>query len=325
MKIKNISILFYTIVFLSNNAFSENYRIVSKGLVNVDKMIIEKKDLFISNGIIVEENERINYKLIDKKELYIMPGLIDTHILTFLEDKSHGTNLSSEMIRNLNNKDRYKNGIKNLKELLRSGFTTVRDLGNCGIDLCFKVKQTSSIPEYITSGPGVVFEKGQFSKDVGKNIVTKEYVVIEKVEDIKKIIIDRKKRGIKWIKIYADNEPEEYIVPKQKLIQLVKTIKESGLKVAAHAIYEKAIVNAMMAGVDSIQHAINVNPKTPYVDFEGFFIPTDFSNRQHEKIAKILRRDFSELEKIQNSKQNVEKFVFKSIENIKEKEEHLLK
>ena len=36
------------------------------------------------------------------------------------------------------------------------------------------------------------------------------------------------------------------------------------------------------------------------------------------KIAKILRRDFSELEKIQNSKQNVEKFVFKSIENIKE-------
>ena len=36
------------------------------------------------------------------------------------------------------------------------------------------------------------------------------------------------------------------------------------------------------------------------------------------KIAKILRRDFNELEKIQNSKQNVEKFVFKSIENIKE-------
>ena len=36
------------------------------------------------------------------------------------------------------------------------------------------------------------------------------------------------------------------------------------------------------------------------------------------KVAKILRRDFSELEKIQNSKQNVDKFVFKSIENIKE-------
>ena len=36
------------------------------------------------------------------------------------------------------------------------------------------------------------------------------------------------------------------------------------------------------------------------------------------KIAKILRRDFSELEKIQNSKQNVDKFVFKSIDNIKE-------
>ncbi len=36
------------------------------------------------------------------------------------------------------------------------------------------------------------------------------------------------------------------------------------------------------------------------------------------KIAKILRRDFSELEKIQNAKQNVEKFVFKSIQNIQE-------
>ena len=36
------------------------------------------------------------------------------------------------------------------------------------------------------------------------------------------------------------------------------------------------------------------------------------------KIAKILRRDFSELEKIQNSKQNLEKFVFKSIQNVKE-------
>ena len=36
------------------------------------------------------------------------------------------------------------------------------------------------------------------------------------------------------------------------------------------------------------------------------------------KVAKILRRDFSELEKIQNSKQNVDKFVLKSIDNIKE-------
>ena len=36
------------------------------------------------------------------------------------------------------------------------------------------------------------------------------------------------------------------------------------------------------------------------------------------KVAKIIRRDFSELEKIQNSKQNVDKFVFKSIDNIKE-------
>lgn len=36
------------------------------------------------------------------------------------------------------------------------------------------------------------------------------------------------------------------------------------------------------------------------------------------KAAKILRRDFSELEKIQNSKQNIDKFVFKSVENIKE-------
>ena len=34
------------------------------------------------------------------------------------------------------------------------------------------------------------------------------------------------------------------------------------------------------------------------------------------KIAKILRRDFSELEKIQNSKQNVEKFVLNH-ENIR--------
>ena len=36
------------------------------------------------------------------------------------------------------------------------------------------------------------------------------------------------------------------------------------------------------------------------------------------KIAKILRRDFSELENIQNSKKNIDKFVFKSIENVKE-------
>ena len=35
------------------------------------------------------------------------------------------------------------------------------------------------------------------------------------------------------------------------------------------------------------------------------------------KVAKILRKDFSELEKIQNSKQNVEKFVLKSIEKLK--------
>ena len=36
------------------------------------------------------------------------------------------------------------------------------------------------------------------------------------------------------------------------------------------------------------------------------------------KVAKILRRDFSELENLQNSKKNIDKFIFKSIENIKE-------
>ncbi len=36
------------------------------------------------------------------------------------------------------------------------------------------------------------------------------------------------------------------------------------------------------------------------------------------KVAKILRRDFNEIEKIQTSKKNLDKFVFKSIENIKE-------
>ena len=36
------------------------------------------------------------------------------------------------------------------------------------------------------------------------------------------------------------------------------------------------------------------------------------------KVAKILRRDFNELEKIQNTKHNIDKFVFKSLENIKE-------
>ena len=36
------------------------------------------------------------------------------------------------------------------------------------------------------------------------------------------------------------------------------------------------------------------------------------------KAARIIRRDFSEIEKIQNSKKNLEKFVYKSIENIKE-------
>jgi myo-inositol-1(or 4)-monophosphatase len=36
------------------------------------------------------------------------------------------------------------------------------------------------------------------------------------------------------------------------------------------------------------------------------------------KVAKILRRDFNELEKIQNSKNNIDRFVLKSIENSKE-------
>ena len=36
------------------------------------------------------------------------------------------------------------------------------------------------------------------------------------------------------------------------------------------------------------------------------------------KAARIIRRDFSELEKIQSTKKNVDKFVIKSLENIKE-------
>ncbi len=230
------------------------------------------QSISVKDGRVVEIGTDVapleNAETIDLSEFSVLPGLVDAHNHLALTYKKFPENnvyyytyiQDSTAIRAI---QAVSNGI----QMLSSGFTLVRDLGNNALyaDSALRIAIEQGWvpgPTIINSGIIIGSMGGQFhpTPEMAKqhNIVYPEYLDADTPDEIIKAVRQNVLFGAKVIKIMVDSEPYPYTVEDMKLF-IKEATNAGGLKVAGHVQTEEGARRAIEAGIWSIEHDDAIN------------------------------------------------------------------
>jgi imidazolonepropionase-like amidohydrolase len=205
--------------------------------------------------------------VIDLSQLTVLPGLVDAHnhlALTYKEEPESNVYyftyvMDSTPLRAI---QAVSNGI----QMLASGFTIVRDMGNNGnyADTALRVAIEQGWvpgPTIINSGLIIGGLGGQFyptpEMAMGKGIVYPEYLDADTRDEIVKAVRQNILFGAKVIKICVDCKPYGYTADEIRLF--ITESAKAGLKVEGHCQTVDGARRAIEAGIWSIAHDSGLN------------------------------------------------------------------
>lgn len=245
--------------------------------VRAARLIDVKSGNVITNAVILIEGGRVKQvgagvaipsgaEVIDLGNMTVMPGLIDchTHLLQNYDGARGGDDPNMILtVTQLGTVKRALLGAKMGLEDLEAGITTVRDLGNSGLN--GDVALRDAIRSGWVAGPRIMASTralsaagGQFGNVSAETqkIIEQEYVVISNVEEARRAVRQAFYDGADLIKVIVNTGPR--VVSLEEMKAIVEEAHRVNRKVAAHAIGNLATRIAAEAGVDSIEHAYTV-------------------------------------------------------------------
>ena len=236
---------------------------VRAGKVLTDQAILIEGDRIkeVGPSQAISSHAPANARVIDLSNSTVLPGLIDCHThLTF--DPSHtgyaalGISTPREALY----------GAKNAKVTLEAGFTTVRNVGAGGYsDVALRDAIDAGDvpgPRMNTAGPGIGVTGGHFDN----SLLAPEFhyhsdSIADGVAGVTAKVREEVKYGADVIKISATggvlskgDSPEATQFSDEEIRAVVTEAHRLGRKVAAHAHGAAGIKQAVLAGVDSIEH-----------------------------------------------------------------------
>ncbi len=201
--------------------------------------------------------------LIDLSDQTVSPGLMDAHAHLCM-GVQEGRDAGSYYYTTLNDPDAYRavQGVVNARTMLEAGFTTVRDIGNEGRYACVQVARAINRgmipgPTLITAGRIIAPYGGQFHLQPDKpGLAEPEYFFADTRDDLVKAVRENIHYGATVIKIVVDDQ--RYIYTADDIRFIKDEVHRAGLKLAAHAWTSAGARNAAEAGVDSIEHGLDM-------------------------------------------------------------------
>lgn len=279
--LKLFTLLFTLIVV--ENAIASSIYLQAKQYVDVKSgQLIQPANILIENGKILAINSASvpnSAKIINATGLTLLPGLMDMHVhLPVDMDQNYVLNL----VQNDAGMATVR-GVKNSKQLLMAGFTTVRDLnqgypGDSFIDVALsKASENNWIeaPHIIPSGHALSITGGHQDPDMfggfAPNVLKVDYRtgVADGVDEVVKAVRYQIKYGAKVIKVAAtagviSTEPNAGLqqFSDEELKAIVDEANRHDIPVAAHAHGTAGINAAIKAGVRSIEHGSLLNDES---------------------------------------------------------------
>ena len=192
----------------------------------------------------------------------ILPGLIDMHV--------HLDSLAEiGGYRSLEYTDSFwmAAGVKNAREMLEAGFTTVRNVGSANYN---DVGLKQAIAEGYAVGPRIVPAANAIGATGGHcdetffppSFARKGSAVGDGEQQLRQRVREQRKYGAEVIKICAtggvfsrNTEPGQQQLSETEMRAIADEAHQWGLRVAAHAHGAAGIKAAIRAGIDTIEHA----------------------------------------------------------------------
>lgn len=292
--LKYLFILLTILLFQSQPSFAQTPK---RFAVRAARMLDVKSGNIIGSPVILVEGERIaevganlsipkDAEIIDLGNVTLMPGLIDahTHLLQNYDAKLGGDDPNMILtVTQLGTTRRALLGAAMGREMLEAGFTTVRDLGNSGINGDAALRDAVRAgwvtgPRIFASTRALSAKGGQFGRMTAEvqKLVEQEYVVVNNVDEARQAVRQAFYDGADCIKVIVNTGSRVLSLEEMKAI--VEEAHRVGKKVAAHAIGDLATRIAVEAGVDSIEHAYTIPDDVLKMMAEKkiFLVPTDY-------------------------------------------------
>jgi imidazolonepropionase-like amidohydrolase len=241
--------------------------------IRAGRLIDPETGTAATNQVILVENGRFtaiganlaiprDATVIDLSRLTVLPGLVDAHNhlgLTYKEVPERNIYYYTYIAES--SPLRAIQAASNGMQMLASGFTVVRDMGNNGNYVDTALRQAIEMgwipgPTIINSGLIIGAMGGQFyptpEMAIDHKIVYPEYLDADTPDEIIKAVHQNALFGARVIKICVDCKPWGYTVDQIKLV--VNEAARIGLKVEGHVQTVDGARRAIEAGIWSIAH-----------------------------------------------------------------------
>jgi imidazolonepropionase-like amidohydrolase len=267
--------------------------------------VLSKKTIVVSGSKILRVEDGFSLpkqdeNVIDLKDKTVLPGLIDMHV--HIEGETSPSQYLEEFT--LNEADVAFNAAEISKRTLMAGFTSVRDLGGSGVNVSLRnaiAKRKIIGPRIFTAEKAIGTTGGHadptngWRKDLMGDPGPAEGVINSPAE-ARKAVRQRYKNGADWIKITAtggvlsvSKNGQNPQFTQEEVNEIVKTAREYGMGVAAHAHGVEGMKRAIIAGVTTIEHGSLMDKETAILmnEYGTYLVPTLSAGRYVAQKAKI--------------------------------------
>ena len=208
--------------------------------------------------------------VLDLTNAVLLPGLIEGHTHIF----ASGPELDEQMLKE-SLQYRTLEALVNAQRDLYVGFTTLRDLKTLGGmygDVDVRTAINNGLvqgPRLQVSGRGFQITGGFHPKGYSRDIPLPSMLeTVDSPWEVRKAVREQLMNGADWIKFYATNEfsfgPDgKMVIPPMFTLEEVQAFVEEahdrGHKVSCHAFGGKGLRNCLAAGVDTIEHGVQLS------------------------------------------------------------------
>jgi len=258
-----------------------------------------------------DESEKI-----DLNDKYVMPGMINAHTHIMMDPLLNKFNFASET-------EVAFSALRNLKKLIRSGVTYIRDCG-CAFESDIKLRRLQESgqlpltqgPDIMTSGRPMTITGGHADFVEGLDGETTWGHITDSDDAMRHAVRQEFKLGAKNIKVMATggvmsatDQVDDTELTESEIAVAVQEAHSKHMTVASHAQGNQGIQNSLDAGVDSIEHGIYLDEKQAQFmsDHNIFLVPTLSASVNIDKFGKGKIPDY-----MYQKNKDVEKDLFKN-------------